>query len=213
MTVLFDTITIAGIGHIGSSIARRVKRDGLARRVVALEANADHRAQALEPGRGRCRHRRHRRGGAGYRSGDRVRADRRLWRRGRGDGAASQAGRHRQRRRFGEDGGGARSRAAYSRRRPFRARPSRRGHRALRPGRRPRQPVRRALVHPDADARHRCRGDRQGGAAVAGLRQQYRNHGSGAPRPGAGHRLPPAAPDRLYDRRHGHRSRDDLQQR
>ena len=50
MTVLFDTIAIVGIGHIGSSISRRIKRDGLAKRVIALEAKAEHRAQALELG-------------------------------------------------------------------------------------------------------------------------------------------------------------------
>ncbi len=50
MTAIFDTVTIAGIGHIGSSISRRVKRDGLARRVVAFDANPDHCAQALSLG-------------------------------------------------------------------------------------------------------------------------------------------------------------------
>jgi cyclohexadieny/prephenate dehydrogenase len=50
MTQLFGTIAIVGIGHIGSSISRRVKRDGLAGRVVALEANAEHRQQALSLG-------------------------------------------------------------------------------------------------------------------------------------------------------------------
>jgi cyclohexadieny/prephenate dehydrogenase len=50
MTVLFDTIAIVGIGHIGSSISRRIKRDGLAKRVIALEATPEHRAQALDLG-------------------------------------------------------------------------------------------------------------------------------------------------------------------
>jgi len=50
MSELFDTIAIVGIGHIGSSIARRVRRDGLARRVIALEAKPEHRAQALSLG-------------------------------------------------------------------------------------------------------------------------------------------------------------------
>ena len=50
MTVIFDTVTIAGIGHIGSSISRRIKRDGLAKRVVAFDANPDHCAQALSLG-------------------------------------------------------------------------------------------------------------------------------------------------------------------
>ena len=50
MTQLFDTIAIVGVGHIGSSIARRVKRDGLARRIVALESKPEHREQALQLG-------------------------------------------------------------------------------------------------------------------------------------------------------------------
>jgi cyclohexadieny/prephenate dehydrogenase len=50
VTAIFDTITIAGIGHIGSSLARRVKRDGLANRVVAFDSNPDHCAQALSLG-------------------------------------------------------------------------------------------------------------------------------------------------------------------
>jgi cyclohexadieny/prephenate dehydrogenase len=50
MTRLFDIVAIVGIGHIGSSISRRIKRDGLAGRVVALEADPEHRAQALDLG-------------------------------------------------------------------------------------------------------------------------------------------------------------------
>ena len=50
MTEIFGTIAIVGIGHIGSSISRRVKRDGLAARVVALEAKPEHRQQALALG-------------------------------------------------------------------------------------------------------------------------------------------------------------------
>jgi len=50
MTQLFGTIAIVGIGHIGSSIARRVKRDGLAGRVVALESKPEHRQQAMSLG-------------------------------------------------------------------------------------------------------------------------------------------------------------------
>jgi len=50
MTEIFGTIAIVGIGHIGSSISRRVKRDGLAARVVALETKPEHRQQALALG-------------------------------------------------------------------------------------------------------------------------------------------------------------------
>jgi cyclohexadieny/prephenate dehydrogenase len=50
MTAIFDTVTIAGIGHIGSSISRRIKRDGLAKRVVAFDSKPDHCAQALSLG-------------------------------------------------------------------------------------------------------------------------------------------------------------------
>lgn len=50
MTALFDTIAIVGIGHIGSSISRRIKRDGLANRVIALDTKPEHRAQALSLG-------------------------------------------------------------------------------------------------------------------------------------------------------------------
>jgi len=39
VTVLFDRIAFIGIGHIGSSLARVIKRDGLARRVVASARN------------------------------------------------------------------------------------------------------------------------------------------------------------------------------
>jgi len=50
MTTLFGTVAIAGIGHIGSSIARRIKRDRLANRVVALDHKPEHRDQALALG-------------------------------------------------------------------------------------------------------------------------------------------------------------------
>ncbi len=50
MTELFDRVVIVGIGHIGSSLARVIKRDRLAGHLVALENNADHRAKAVELG-------------------------------------------------------------------------------------------------------------------------------------------------------------------
>jgi cyclohexadieny/prephenate dehydrogenase len=50
MAKLFDKVAIVGIGHIGSSLARVIKRDSLAGRLVTLESNPLHRAQALELG-------------------------------------------------------------------------------------------------------------------------------------------------------------------
>jgi cyclohexadieny/prephenate dehydrogenase len=46
----FDKIAIVGIGHIGSSMAHVIRRDGLAGRLVALDSSAAHRAKALELG-------------------------------------------------------------------------------------------------------------------------------------------------------------------
>jgi cyclohexadieny/prephenate dehydrogenase len=50
MTVLFEKIAIVGIGHIGASIAIRVRRDRLAKHVVTFDAKPEHRRQALELG-------------------------------------------------------------------------------------------------------------------------------------------------------------------
>ncbi len=50
MSVLFDKVVIVGIGHIGSSLARVIRRDGLAGQVVALDNSALHSAQAIELG-------------------------------------------------------------------------------------------------------------------------------------------------------------------
>ena len=50
MTQLFGTVCIVGIGHIGSSIALRIRRDGLANRVVALESKPEHRKEAIALG-------------------------------------------------------------------------------------------------------------------------------------------------------------------
>jgi cyclohexadieny/prephenate dehydrogenase len=81
------------------------------------------------------------------------------------------------------------------------AHPGRR-HRAFRPRRRLRRAVRQPLVHP-----HAARGRRPD--AVERLQAFWRALGSnveimdaGAPRPGARHHQPRAAPDRLHHRRH-----------
>ncbi len=50
MAKLFDKVAIIGIGHIGSSLARVIKRDGLAGRLVTLESDPEHRAKAIELG-------------------------------------------------------------------------------------------------------------------------------------------------------------------
>jgi len=50
MAALFDKVCIAGIGLIGSSLARVVKRDGLAAVVTVLDTNPTHCAQAVELG-------------------------------------------------------------------------------------------------------------------------------------------------------------------
>ncbi|MDR3325946.1 MAG: prephenate/arogenate dehydrogenase family protein [Rhodospirillaceae bacterium] len=50
MTTLFEKVTIVGIGHIGSSIARVIKRDKLSDLIVALDSNLDHCVKAIELG-------------------------------------------------------------------------------------------------------------------------------------------------------------------
>ncbi|MDA8230732.1 MAG: prephenate/arogenate dehydrogenase family protein [Magnetospirillum sp.] len=47
---LFDTVCFVGIGHIGSSLALALRKHGLARRLVALEAAPEHRRIAVEIG-------------------------------------------------------------------------------------------------------------------------------------------------------------------
>jgi cyclohexadieny/prephenate dehydrogenase len=50
MVALFDKVCIAGIGLIGSSLARVIKRDGLAATVAVLDSDPTHCAQAVELG-------------------------------------------------------------------------------------------------------------------------------------------------------------------
>jgi cyclohexadieny/prephenate dehydrogenase len=47
---LFDTVCFVGIGHIGSSLARALRKHALARRIVCLEAAAEARQVAVELG-------------------------------------------------------------------------------------------------------------------------------------------------------------------
>ncbi len=50
MAILFQKVALVGIGHIGSSLARVIRRDGLAGQLVTLDSNPLHRAEALELG-------------------------------------------------------------------------------------------------------------------------------------------------------------------
>lgn len=50
MSQLFKKAVIIGIGHIGSSLSRVIKRDGLAAELVAFDRNELHRQQAVELG-------------------------------------------------------------------------------------------------------------------------------------------------------------------
>jgi len=47
---LFETVCFVGIGHINSSLARAIRQEGLARRLVTLEISDQARATALELG-------------------------------------------------------------------------------------------------------------------------------------------------------------------
>jgi cyclohexadieny/prephenate dehydrogenase len=46
--ILFENVTIVGIGHIGSSVARAIRWKWLAHRITALETSPEHRKKALE---------------------------------------------------------------------------------------------------------------------------------------------------------------------
>jgi len=50
MTPLFDKVAILGIGLIGSSLARAIRRAGAAKTIVTFDGNPAHRARALELG-------------------------------------------------------------------------------------------------------------------------------------------------------------------
>lgn len=50
MARLFERAVLIGIGHIGSSLARVIRRDGLAGTLVTLDNNPAHRAKALDLG-------------------------------------------------------------------------------------------------------------------------------------------------------------------
>ncbi|HVI52563.1 MAG TPA: prephenate/arogenate dehydrogenase family protein [Candidatus Sulfotelmatobacter sp.] len=49
-SVLFNKVTVIGIGHIGSSLSRVIKRDGLAGKIIAYDRLQEHRAEAVELG-------------------------------------------------------------------------------------------------------------------------------------------------------------------
>jgi len=50
MTPLFDKVAILGIGLIGSSLARAIRRAGAAKNIVTFDGNPDHGARALALG-------------------------------------------------------------------------------------------------------------------------------------------------------------------
>ena len=119
-----------------------------------------------------------------------------------GDGAEPEAGRHPDRRRLGQGRGAARRGPARARGRAFHPRPSDRRHRAFRPRIRLCRAVRRPLVRADpARGRRQGRG-RQARRVLARVRHPRRDHGRAAPRPGARHHQPRAAPHRLQHRQH-----------
>ncbi len=189
----FERVALIGIGLIGSSLARVLRRDGLAGEIVACARRAETRAKALELGIVDRAIEDAGRGGAGA---DLVvlatplsayAGDRRAHRRG------AAPGRHRHRCRLGQAGGDPRSRAGAAGQRPLRSRPSRRRHRAFRPRIGLRRAVPRPLVHPDAAARHRCRRARPRDGALGAGRHEGRDHGCRASRQGAGHDLASAA--------------------
>ena len=62
--------------------------------------------------------------------------------------------------------------------------------------------VRQPLVHPDAAGGRRRRGGGKAARVLDRARGERRDHDRRASRHGAGDHQPPAAPDRLYDRRH-----------
>ncbi|MCI4660473.1 MAG: prephenate/arogenate dehydrogenase family protein [Neomegalonema sp.] len=47
---LFDRVCLIGLGLIGSSLALGIRANGLAREIIGVDQNADHRAQATERG-------------------------------------------------------------------------------------------------------------------------------------------------------------------
>ena len=197
---LFERVALIGIGLIGSSLARVVRRDGLAGHIAGCARSAARPATR----RWRC-------GSSTAPRPSRAPAV---------DGAdlvvlctplgayAEIGARHRAQpaSRAPSSPTSARSSSRVirdlgphaARRRAFRSRPSRRRHRAFRAGGRLRRAVPGPLVHPDAAARHRCRRRSRSWRSCGGAPAAGRDHGGRPSRPGAGDHLAPAAPDRLH---------------
>ena len=207
---MFEKIALVGIGLIGSSLARVIRREGLAGHVAISTRSAD------DAGAGRgARPRRLLHapiaagGGARCRPGHRLGAGRRVGRGGRGDRAGAEAGRDPHRCRLDQ---GARS----SRRCSRMCRPACISSPAIRwPA--PRNPGpdagfadlfenRWCIFTPLPDTDPDGAGEAVG--ILAPLRRQHRHDGPRASRHGARHRLAPAAHHRLQHRRHRRRSRD-----
>ncbi len=150
---MFEKIALVGIGLIGSSLARVIRREGLARHVSIATRSPTTLARAKELGLGESLHHRRERSGSRCRSGHRLGAGRIL---GRGRGrnrAGAEKGRHPHRCRLDQ---GLRHRAdaaACAGGRPFHSRPSAGRHGKIRAGRRFRRSVRQSLVHLHAASR------------------------------------------------------------
>ena len=149
-TPLVGTLTVIGLGLIGSSIARAAKKarpcghDPGRRRVRRRSA----RQRARSASSTRRRRISARRSTAP--TGRHLRADRRLQSRRRRDRAAPETGRDPERCRLGQAGGVHPARSPVAARRSLHSRPSGGGHRIFRPRGGLRRTVRESLVHPDA---------------------------------------------------------------
>ena len=203
---MFEKIALVGIGLIGSSLARVIRRERLARHIAIATRSPETLARAEELGLGNSYSTDAGGSREGRRSGRRVGSGRVLRRGRRADRAGPEAWRHRHRCRFHEALGHRPDAAASARKCSLHSRPSARRYGEIRAGCRLRRPVRTPLVHFHTAAGHRPCG---AGAAVrilAALRLEHRHDGRRASRHGARHRLASSAYHRLQHRGHCRRS-------
>ena len=181
-----------------------MRRAGLARSIVGHAQSEKTRDTALRLGLVDSVYATRRRGRARRRSRHPVRAGRRLRRHRPRDGARPASRRHPDRRRLGQGRDRARRGPVRAQGRALHPRPPDRRHRALGPRIRLRRAVRRPLVHPDAAGGRRSGGRRQARRVLAGAAASHVEiMDARAPRPGARHHQPRAAPHRLQHRQHG----------